>query len=401
MIANCEVCGSLLRGPTIDLGAHPLNDDMRRVGEPSSVERYRQEIQLCTTCLTAHQLHPVDKETLFFPDYRYRGSVTKDVVLGMRDLVGNALEFLGTSRPSTVVDIGANDGSLLGIFKEQSKCTTIGVDPTLAVFQNAGRIDFPYQEFFSVDSARRILDRHGFPDIITFTNVFAHIENLPGLIEAVSVLLNDRNVLVIENHYLGSVLESNQFDTFYAEHLRTYSAKSFDYIARALDVEIRSVQFPRRYGGNIRVYMSRGTTGPSQREPTSEEDFPERFLGIQDTYDGWLVDSQAAVSDLLAEGPLVGKSCPARSVMLYSSLEMDAQKMTYVYEHPASPKIGFCVPGTTIPIVSDEGLRAEASPNMILWSWHIAYELMPYLKDSGYNGDVWAPLPRFQLLGTV
>jgi len=394
----CEVCGNLVEGPTIDLGSHPLNDDMHRIGTSYKARRYRQEIQLCTKCLTAHQLHPVEKETLFFPEYRYRGSVTKDVLSGMEDLIDNALQFYGNSKPLKVLDIGANDGSLLGIIKNKTGCETIGVDPTNAVLESEGRIDHAYCEFFSTETANKIIENHGFPDVITFTNVFAHIENLPKLIESVSLLLNQTNLLVIENHYLGSVLEKNQFDTFYAEHIRTYSSTSFEYIAKNLGVDIKSIQFPRRYGGNIRVYMSRNPQYSPEKEKIDESDFPDRFTKIQSTYDNWLGNSLEQINHILRNNPLVGKSCPARAVMLYSSLEMDSEKMLAVYEHPRSPKLGFCVPGTSIPIVSDSTLDQEKSQDMILWSWHIAYEIVPYLKEIGYKGNVWSPLPSFHLL---
>jgi len=196
-------------------------------------------------------------------------------------------------------------------------------------------------------------------------------------------------------------LEKNQFDTFYAEHLRTYSAKSFEYIARDLNVEIRSIQFPRRYGGNIRVYMSRNTSHNKLVEAYDEGDFPSKFKSIQSTYDRWKIHSLEQIDSLLTDGPLIGKSCPARSVMLYSSLEMDESKMLRVYEHPNSPKIGFCVPGTNIPIVSDVLLKESKVQNLILWSWHIAYEILPYLKSIGFRGDVWAPLPEFRLVESL
>ncbi len=398
MLNVCEVCEKIVEGPTIDLGSHPLNDDMHRVGTNYVARKYRQEIQLCTNCFTAHQLHPVEKETLFFPEYRYRGSVTKDVLSGMEDLIDNALRFYGNGRPLKVLDIGANDGSLLGIIKSKTGCETIGVDPTNAVLESAGRIDYAYREFFSSETSNRIIENHGYPDIITFTNVFAHIEDLPSLIEAVSLLLDQNNLLVIENHYLGSVLEKNQFDTFYAEHIRTYSATSFEFIAKKLNVEIKSIQFPRRYGGNIRVYMSRNPKYLTEKENVDEANFPQRFTRIQSTYDRWLGNSLDQIEQILKNGPLLGKSCPARSVMLYSSLEMNLEKMPAVYEHPRSPKLGFCVPGTSIPIVSDAMLGQEESQDMILWSWHIAYEIIPYLKEIGFKGNVWSPLPTFHLL---
>ena len=70
-------------------------------------------------------------------------------------------------------------------------------------------------------------------------------------------------MLVIENYYLGAVLEHRQFDTFYYEHPRTYSLNSFRYIAKSLGVELQGVEFPERYGGNIRVFLG-GPEGLAQ-----------------------------------------------------------------------------------------------------------------------------------------
>jgi D-mycarose 3-C-methyltransferase len=136
-------------------------------------------------------------------------------------------------------------------------------------------------------------------------------------------------------------------------------------------------------------------------ESVNEGNFVNEFGGIQKTYDGWKLASLDKIGNILKEGPMIGKSCPARSVMLFSSLEMDSQKMRSVFEHPNSPKIGHYVPGTEIPIVSDNSLHADKSRNLILWSWHIAYELVPYLKDIGFRGNIWTPLPQFKLLEVI
>jgi hypothetical protein len=69
-------------------------------------------------------------------------------------------------------------------------------------------------------------------------------------------LLKKETLLVIENHYLGGVLDKMQFDTFYHEHPRTYSLESFKYIAKQLNMKLFAVEFVSRYGGNIRVYLS-------------------------------------------------------------------------------------------------------------------------------------------------
>ena len=57
--------------------------------------------------------------------------------------------------------------------------------------------------------------------------MFAHIEDLNSLINNLRKLVSDETYLIIENHYMGAVIKKNQFDTFYHEHPRTYSATSF------------------------------------------------------------------------------------------------------------------------------------------------------------------------------
>ena len=95
-----------------------------------------------------------------------------------------------------------------------------------------------YNDFFDIENANKYLSEFGEPDIITFTNVFAHIENLPNLINSLKVIINEsKTILVIENHYLDKVLEKMQFDTFYHEHPRTYSLGSFVKIAENLNIK--------------------------------------------------------------------------------------------------------------------------------------------------------------------
>ena len=70
------------------------------------------------------------------------------------------------------------------------------------------------------------------------------------------ILITTKTAIIIENHYLASVIKSGQFDTFYHEHPRTYSVKSFTKISESFGLKINNIEFPKRYGGNIRVFMS-------------------------------------------------------------------------------------------------------------------------------------------------
>lgn len=395
----CEVCQEPIGKLTLDLGSHPLCDDLAPIDSLEVAPLFRQLISLCENCLTAHQMIQVEKEILFKPSYHYRASLTKDVLNGMNSLVESFESFIGglTSK-GTILDIGCNDGSLLGIFKETYGCTTIGVDPTKAILESGDRIDFKFNEFFSEKTVSAIKNKTSEVSLITFTNVFAHIEDLPSLLKNLRDLINLNTVLVIENHYLGSILIGSQFDTFYHEHPRTYSLRSFQFVARSLGMNIAHVEFPSRYGGNIRVFMTKGATDFDLSTFIKAEDrFVEDFESMQSVYDAWMIKAKEKISELSAKGPIYGKALPGRAVMLISALNLDSNLMPVIFEQPRSPKIGNLVPGTSIEIRSDDHLLSTNPKVLIIWSWHIIEEIVQYLDLLGYKGEIWIPMPEFRL----
>ena len=394
----CEVCNSEFGNTFLDLGFHPLCDDLTPFESELIPEEYQQLVSLCEFCLTAHQMVPVIKEKLFKYDYHYRAALTSDVIKGMTNLVQETIKYFDTkNKIVTVLDIGCNDGSLLGIFKDKHSFTTIGVDPTGAILESGNKVDFKFNEYFSQSTAKEIKKICPEINLITFTNVFAHIENLPELIANLKILISDSTILVIENHYLGSILKYKQFDTFYHEHPRTYSFRSFEFIAEKIGLEITDVKFPSRYGGNIRVTMStkKSKIDLSHLRKT-EDEFIKMFKLLQNQFIDWKLRSKTILNSLLKKGPIYGKALPGRAVMLINSLELSAREMPLIFEKPNSPKIGNYVPGSKIKILSDNELLKANPETLIVWSWHITEEIIKYLEDLGYEGEIWVPLPEFK-----
>lgn len=395
----CEVCNGEYGSLTLNLGKHPLCDDLTPIDSNQVAEKFQQLISLCENCLTAHQVIPVTKELLFKPSYHYRASLTRDVIDGMKTLVKDIVnQFPKNDEIYRVLDIGCNDGSLLGIFKEEIHCVTIGVDPTAAILESGNRIDFKFNEYFTNATARAIIEEHPKIHLITFTNVFAHIEDLPTLLANLKLLISEDTTLVIENHYLGSILTRNQFDTFYHEHPRTYSLNSFQFIAASLGLLITQVAFPARYGGNIRITMKKSGRKADVHEYLAKEaTFIESFSALQEIYDHWKLDASKSLAELSAKGQIYGKALPGRAVMLINALNLDDSKMPIIFEQAKSPKVGNYVPSTKIKILSDEELLGYNPGVLIVWSWHIINEIVEYLDALGYRGEIWVPLPEFKM----
>ncbi len=394
-IHSCEVCGNAKLEPVLDLGKHPLCDDLVEVGDNRVCAEYPIEILYCAQCATAHQRFQVPKRELFPKTYHYRSRFTADVLNGMSALVDVTEQRLGGLKGKLVLDVGCNDGSLLGFFAKKG-ARTVGIEPTDAYRDALGKGHDIMNGFFSPETAREIRAKHGSPDVIAFTNVFAHIENLPEVVEALRILMSASTMLVVENHYLGAVLDRHQFDTFYHEHPRTYSVTSFQRIAKSLGMELNGVEFPSRYGGNIRVFMggpkAGGTDAAALRDVLErEKGYGERLRKMQHEVETWRKAMGGKLRGLVAShGPLAGKAFPGRAAILVKLLAIDADSVGAVYEKPGSMKIGHYLPGTRIPIKSDDDFFAlPKKPDVMLnLAWHISTEIGGYLRKQGFRGQV-------------
>lgn len=394
-IVSCEVCGNAQLQPVLDLGAHPLCDDLVAVGDARVCAEYPIEILYCARCATAHQRFQVPKRELFPATYHYRSRFTADVLKGMSALVDACDGRLAGLEGKLVLDVGCNDGSLLDFFRRKG-AKTAGIEPTGAYVDAMNKGHDLVNGFFSPQTAREIRARHGSPDVVTFTNVFAHIENLPEVIAALRELMAERTMLVIENHYLGAVLERHQFDTFYHEHPRTYSLTSFVEIAKSLGVTLSGVEFPSRYGGNIRIFMNSRLAGEGGARAVGdvlerESGFGPRFGILATNVEQWRAVMSARIGDLVARhGPLSAKAFPGRAAILVKLLGLDREAIAAVHEKPGSMKVGHYLPGTRIPIVSDDALFAASPmpPVLLNLAWHISAEIREYLASNGYAGEV-------------
>ena len=394
-INSCEVCGSQKLSDVLNLGLHPLCDDLIAISSDKVSREFPIEILLCADCLTAHQKYQIPQSELFPKNYNYRSRFTGDVIDGMLQLVKNITKFLPQGlQNKTVLDIGSNDGSLLRIFQNFGS-VTIGIEPTDAAKDSTNQGHFIYQNYLDAATVDEILLRFGHPDVITFTNVFAHIEDLELLLKNLIKLIGPETLLVIENHYLGAILCGKQFDTFYHEHPRTYSANSFIPIAQSLQVSINLIEFPERYGGNIRVFMSRNFDHYDRKKLEkilkSEKNFPFQFIGLKKMINNYIEKTSLKVNELnRIYGPVPAKAFPGRAAILLKLLNINENNISVVFEKPGSKKIGKFVPGTRIPISSDDEFSKIIStvPVIINLAWHISAEIVDYLRVLGYNGEV-------------
>jgi SAM-dependent methyltransferase len=360
----------------------------------------------CEECSLAQIDYCVDGSVVYHPDYPYRTGVTKELVEYHNDMSRSLTSKYNLKSGDLVVDLGSNDGTLLMGFKKQG-VKVLGVEPTnIAKIANQNGIE-TIQKFFTVDVANEIKNKHGEASLILSTNMFAHMATIGEVVSGIEILLKHDGVFVLECHYLLDVIQGGQFDTIYHEHLRTYSLKSLVKLFSYYNFTVTDVERASRYGGNIRLHVTKGKNRPVSENVTALLDLEEK-LGLYklETYGKFADRVKKAKKDFMnfmlrvkENGKtIVANSCPGRSVTLLNYYGVDADLIPYIAEQPTSLKLGMFLPGKHIPVVNNEILVKEQPDYVILLAWHYAEAIMEQLKARGLKSNFVIPLPDLKVV---
>lgn len=400
VIESCQVCNNADLEPILFLGYLPPVNRMNPIGEkPREQPSYPAQLLYCPQCHLAQLGLVVDPEVIFPPEYPYTSSTTKILRENFAELYREVRTMMDLGLQDLVVDIGSNDGNLLSNFKDNHR--VLGITP-----EEIGKIAIERGiptiiDYLTPAVVSTVITQYGQAKLVTATNVFAHIENVNGVVELIMKLLKPGGVFVSESHYLLPLLESLQYDTIYHEHLRYYSLHSLKYLLEKHGLEIFYAKLIPTHGGSIRIYAARAgdyTVQPIVAELLKEEApvvlKKENLLRFKER----VVLSKLRLHSLLLaikeKGQRIyGISAPSRASTLINYVGLDDGMLDYVLEIKGSHKIGKYIPGTLIPVVEESCLFDDQPEYALLLSWHIADELMPKLRKKGFRGSFIIPLP--------
>jgi hypothetical protein len=401
VVDRCQVCGSANLESVLFLGYLPPVNQMRAIGDrPREQPAYPAELLRCTICQLVQIGLIVDPAILFPPEYPYTSGTTRILRENFGELHREATALLGLNGTELVVDVGSNDGTLLENFRAAGH-PICGVEPTLMANLANERGVRTIMSFFGPEAAGRVVKTCGKAHVVTATNVFAHIEGIHEIVDAMVAMLRDDGVFISESHYLMSLIETLQYDTIYHEHLRHYSLESLSYLLHMHGLEVIHAKRIPTHGGSIRVYAARvgaRDVMPTVRDVLAEEQsagpLADRLNAFRRAVARSKLELYALLRDLRAgESRVCGVGAPSRASTLINYVGLDREILDSVVEVPGSYKVGKYMPGTLVPVVDEARLFDDQPEHALLLSWHIAEELMPKLRARGFKGDFIIPLP--------
>jgi SAM-dependent methyltransferase len=343
-IHQCLACGSPDLKLSLDLGDQPLANDY----DSLNPQKYPLQLLYCENCYHAQLSLFLPPEQLY-KHYSYLSGTSNTLKRWFADFADRFDE------PGSMLDIAANDGSLIEEFWKRGWAVA-GIDPAENIDSDVGHI---IHAFFGEDT------RLGKFDLITAFNVLAHGANPLGILKGIyDNLKHDGEAYVMVSQ--GNMFANGQFDTIYHEHHSFFSPNSFQELANRAGFTDIQVGLEPIHGGSYLFGLKKGKT--ATQLPQNRPDF-EGF---------------ADKANRVKPYKIVGYGAAAKGVVVINKLK---QKLEYVVDE--SPlKIGKKIPGTDIPIV-DPLYMAEDDDNLliIIYAWNFYDEISEKIERLRPNRD--------------
>jgi hypothetical protein len=407
VVDRCQICDSDKLDSILFLGYLPPVNTMPLIGTPLSEQAaYPAELLYCKHCTLAQLGLVVDPAILFPPSYPYTSGTTKILRENFAELSREVGSLYPLKPNQLVIDVGSNDGTLLSNFQGNNG-RVFGIEPTNAAKLAIARGIPSTISFFNKAVAAKVAAQEGPAQIVTATNVFAHIEDVHDIVDGMLTLLDENGIFISESHYFLSLLETLQYDTIYHEHLRYYSLTSLQHLLEMHQLEVIHAKRIPTHGGSIRVYSSRKGRYPVQPSVDQILETERRSITTSafDKFGRAVTQSKlgllSLIEDIKAKGGRVyGIGAPSRASTLINYVGLDDGILDCVLEIDGSYKIGKYIPGTVIPVWEESRLFSDQPDYALLLSWHIADELMPKLRGKGFKGSFIIPLPEPKVAST-
>lgn len=396
----CRACDGQNLFLYLPLGDHPPANAFLR---PEHLERpearYPLDTHVCLDCalIQVPDRLPAD----FFEDYVYVPSASDTMRRHFGELASRIADRLVTGPGQRVVDIGCNDGLLLKACGDLG-LPTLGVDPAanIAAMARAAGVDV-FGEYFTAESALRIVERYGQAQVVVTTNTFNHIDDLHGFMLGVATLLAPTGTFVIEVPQALSCIEDNEFDTVYHEHLSVFSVASVVALGRRVGLRVVDVETLPVHGGSMRLLLRRdGPASPRvaawlRREREAGLFARETYVVHAERVRRIRADLVTLLQELKAQGKRVaGYGAPAKGSTLLNYCGIGPDLLDFLADRNAL-KQGRFSPGTRIPVVAPDAIGERQPDYLLILAWNFGDEIMTQQADFRARGGRFiVPIPQ-------
>lgn len=412
-IKQCRICGNPNLVPILNLGTQALTavfpkhrDDQISAAPLELVKCHGHPEDICGLVQLRHSF---ESRKIYTEDYGYRSGLNQSIVDHLDQQVKKVLRVVTLNDGDVVLDIGSNDGTLLGAYPT-NRFVLIGIDPTAGKFRRYYRSGIqPLADFFSADQVRPHLGGKK-AKVITSIAMFYDVESPLDFMRQVKDVLDDNGIWVLEQSYLPLMLKQNAYDTICHEHLEYYRLKQIQWMAGRVGLKIIDVEFNAVNGGSFNV-----TLAPVQSSVFFENTALIRRILAEETQLGLdtlkpfeefavrIFEHRRQLRKFILElrsarKTIIGYGASTKGNVLLQFCGLTDQEISCVAE-VNEEKFGCFCPGSRIPIISEQEARAKKPDYFFVLPWHFKDSfLRREHKFISAGGKFLMPLPEVEAI---
>lgn len=387
-----SLVSDVLTNPIIDLGAHGFADSFFNKNMVSEASETAPLI-----CRLDNYSGLVQVENLTFAedrynyvDYAYTSSnsqISRDHWSEFITSVDNRKKL----NSSKVLEIGSNDGFLLGLAKAYTK-NVVGIDASDYMVNMANSSGIKTIKGIFGESAEVIESlkkEYNEFDFIFANNVVNHSNNPIKFISDITRLISNDGILVFEVPYWLETIRTYRFDQIYHEHITYFSIESAEFLLNKCGLHINDVQVVDYHGGSLRIYASLNNErskamdelleiekGFKLKEESTYVEYSNKIIKIKDNFLKKI--EQKNYKCIFG----IGAAAKANTFLTYYGFNQ--KSMGFILD--ASPfKQGKITPVTKIPIVADNFVSTLNEGTGIVLAWNLGASLKTKLLRINSN----------------
>ena len=409
-LVHCRICKGKRLFTFLNLGTIPLPNGFLKLEDLKKKEnKYPLNTAYCMDCGLVQLAETVNPEAMF-KNYVYIPSSSKTRMSNFADIAFTIRNRFHISTESLVIDIGSNDGSLLSYFRGYG-IKTLGIDPAtnLAKIAQLKGIE-TINDYISQKLAKKIRSAKGTAKIITATNVVAHIQDLHDLFNSIKILLSDNGAFICEFPYLMDLIEKNQFDTIYHEHLSYFSVKPLLNLLSQVNLHLIDIERTSIDGGSLRVYIGKkenqnnNTINDKIKDMiAAEEKFGLGNLTVLKLFAKRIKRLRRELKMTLQKLKNNGKTIAAYGAAAKGNILLNYCSINNTlidFAVDSTPyKQGLYTPGSHIRIYPEVEISKRKPDYILLLAWNFAKEIMD--KEKNYitqGGKFIIPVPSVSIV---
>ena len=394
---KCRHCGADVSHVLVDLGvAPPSNAYLTKMALKRPEKFFPLRVLVCESCWLVQAEAYSRAAELFNEEYAYFSSFSSEWLAHAKKYVEEMVERFGLTKSSVVGEVAANDGYLLRFVKERG-ISCYGIEPTASTANAARQKGVEIvQDFLNVSLASDLRRQGRTADLLVANNVLAHVPDINDFSQACQILLKESGVFTCEFPHLLNLISQHQFDTIYHEHFSYLSFGTVVNIFAKNGLSVFDVEKLGTHGGSLRVFAQRSDSGINHVSTKVEELITEENnagMTTIDFYRGFQEHAEKVKNDFLRflidkknEGKVVvgyGAAAKGNTLLNFAGVKSDLIK--YVVDR--SPyKQGKFMPGSRIPIVSEDRLASDKPDFVVIFPWNLSDEIANQLKSLSSKG---------------